>query len=107
MSRQSETRRIRRKRKRVRNMALVNKHKAKHPCVCCGETDPVLLTFDHKFPHLYTINQIVVSYGPKRLIQEMNKCNVMCRRCHCKKHGLNFNIEQYLRMKEQQKTTAM
>lgn len=50
----------------------------------CGETDPVVLDFDHrpgetKFEHVSTLT----SWGRfDALLREMKKCDVLCANCH-------------------------
>lgn len=56
----------------------------KHPCVDCGETDPIVLQFDHvrgdKFESVSVITASVISL--KRLKAEISKCEVRCANCH-------------------------
>jgi hypothetical protein len=56
-----------------------------HPCVDCGETNPVLLEFDHMDPSKkrYGICYIVCSkLSMKHLIEEVSLCEVRCANCH-------------------------
>ena len=58
-----------------------------HPCVDCGEANPVLLEFDHqpgaKTAKRYEISNIVHrGYSLQTLINEIAKCDVRCVRCH-------------------------
>jgi len=73
------------KRGRVkRNHAWVLEYFRVHPCVDCGETDPVVLEFDHirgkKFGDVATI----VGHGNslELVIAEVKKCEVVCANCH-------------------------
>lgn len=62
-----------------------------HPCIDCGESDPVVLEFDHvrgkklgSISKLRTISKNVVK-------REMKKCVVRCANCHRRKTAKQFN----------------
>lgn len=55
-----------------------------HPCVDCGESDPVVLDFDHVDPKLKleTVGRLAHT-GQTALLQlEMTKCVIRCGSCH-------------------------
>lgn len=57
-----------------------------HPCVKCGETDPVVLEFDHirgKSANVGTLLHTGVSL--ERIKVEISLCQVLCSNCHRKK----------------------
>lgn len=58
-----------------------------HPCVDCGETDPVVLEFDHvygqKSYEISTMAWRLVSWHS--LKEELAKCEVRCANCHRRK----------------------
>ena len=59
-----------------------------HPCVDCGETNPVVLDFDHRDPDdkEFTISQgLGHSFSLHRLMVEIEKCDVRCANCHRKR----------------------
>lgn len=61
-------------------------------CKDCGESDVVVLEFDHIKPKKYGIAQLVASLYPVSvLIEELKKCEVVCANCHrrriAKKNG--------------------
>lgn len=64
-----------------------------HPCVDCGESDIVVLEFDHIDP-LTKIKD--VSYLARTLFlwdkieEEINKCEVRCANCHRRKTHKQF-----------------
>jgi len=56
-----------------------------HPCVDCGESNIVVLEFDHRRPELKeAMISVLVSTGSsiKRLQTEIDKCDVRCANCH-------------------------
>lgn len=55
-----------------------------HPCVDCGEREPLVLTFDHvrvvkKMALSQMLNQ---GYSIQALQTEIDKCEVRCHNCH-------------------------
>lgn len=58
-----------------------------HPCVDCGESDPVVLEFDHvrgeKSYEVSTLGWRLASWNS--LLREIAKCEVRCANCHRRK----------------------
>lgn len=81
-----EMRRIRRNQdlRVAANRALVQEYLLSHPCVDCGETDPIVLEFDHvRDTKLGDLSLLVSSGRPRRIIEaEIAKCEVRCANCH-------------------------
>lgn len=73
--------------KRIQLRAWIRDHLAAHPCVDCGEADPVVLEFDHRDPSskVGNIGDIVnrSGWGLPRLEAEIAKCDVRC--CNCRR----------------------
>ncbi len=53
-----------------------------HPCVDCGETDPVVLEFDHLRDKEFTIGAVLYYRTWEALCAEIEKCEVVCANCH-------------------------
>jgi hypothetical protein len=77
---------IRRKDQLVRRQ-LILEYKQTHPCVDCGECDPVVLDFDHingkKLFNIAEATSRVCSLVNLHL--EMQKCVIRCANCHRRK----------------------
>lgn len=67
-------------------MVAIVSYLAKHPCVDCGETDPLVLQFDH-VAGVKTINVTatlhLADWG--KIAAEIAKCAVRCANCHSRK----------------------
>jgi hypothetical protein len=55
-----------------------------HPCVDCGEPDPVVLEFDHVrgAKRLPVKRMLAGTYSLKAIFEEIAKCEVRCANCH-------------------------
>jgi hypothetical protein len=53
-----------------------------HPCVDCGETDPIVLEFDHLRDKKFSIGAGIRERPWKAVLDEMAKCEVVCANCH-------------------------
>jgi hypothetical protein len=78
---------------RIENRALMLAYLLAHPCVDCGETDPVKLDFDHREPALKRGNiGVMAARKPWRLVlREVEKCEVRCVNCHLRRTAQQFN----------------
>lgn len=65
-------------------------YKVEHGCKVCGEKHPAVLTFHHRDPSSksFGISDGINynKYSTKKLLVEMEKCDVMCFNCHHKLH---------------------
>lgn len=64
-----------------------------HPCVDCGERDPVVLQFDHRdgVEKLGTISHMISkAVGMRTLVDEIAKCDVRCANCHQRRTAHKF-----------------
>ena len=53
-----------------------------HPCVDCGESDPIVLEFDHLGDKKFGISDGIQSRRWKDVLDEIAKCEVVCANCH-------------------------
>lgn len=75
---------IHRRNKRIRraNQARILRHLLDHPCTDCGETDPVVLEFDHVGDKRGNIAQLTNGYPWEVIAAEIAQCEVVCANCH-------------------------
>lgn len=55
------------------------------PCMDCGvRYNPWIMEFDHREPSekIANINTIIASGNKKKLLEELEKCDVVCANCH-------------------------
>jgi hypothetical protein len=63
--------------------ARVFSYLAEHPCVDCGEADPIVLEFDHRRDKIADVATLVHDRHPWEAIAvEIAKCEVRCGNCH-------------------------
>jgi len=76
--------RIARKKSRDRAREFVTSYLLEHPCLDCGETDPVVLTFDHVRgeKRANIADMISNSFGVETITAEIEKTEVVCFNCH-------------------------
>jgi hypothetical protein len=75
------------------NRILIDTYLAEHPCVDCGETDPIVLEFDHvRGVKSNSVSVLAFSLGvaQKRLIEEIAKCEIRCANCHRRKTAIQM-----------------
>ena len=83
-----------------------------HPCVDCGEPDPVFLDFDHiesKGAKIAPITKMISNgYCWENILLEIAKCEVRCSNCHRRATAKrNKNSSHYLRFKWYQEITGI
>lgn len=61
-----------------------------NPCIDCGESDPLMLSFDHISDKSADVCRMVSNGGKIEAINaEMDKCVVRCHNCHAKRTTLS------------------
>jgi len=71
-----------------------------HPCIDCGEDDPIVLEFDHKIKEdkKASISDMIKNYcSIESLVTEINKCEVRCANCHRRKTAKERGWYKYIR----------
>lgn len=69
---------------RKRNRDYVAEYLSTHPCLDCGERDPVVLEFDHRDPaqKRNEVGRLIHTSALSTLQAEIEKCDVRCGNCH-------------------------
>lgn len=87
---------------RKRNFTAHNIHKAfileylkNHHCVDCGESDPIVLEFDHIKDKYKEISKLIRGNSFQKLKDEIVKCEVRCANCHRRKTFRALNVKIY------------
>ena len=84
-----ERARLNKIKKKTEQRALISAYKKDHPCVDCGESDPVVLDLDHRdrATKKFNISDCTskAKWGTKSLLAEIEKCDVRCANCHRRK----------------------
>lgn len=79
-------------RQRQSNRDVAYEYLVMHPCVDCGEPDPVVLDFDHVDPKtkLWTIGKMLSRQASPAIEREIEKCVVRCANCHRMRTATQF-----------------
>lgn len=82
--------------RRITTRKNIYEYLLQHPCVVCGEADPIVLHFDHRDSKLKRkcVGQLS-GYGWEAIKAEIDKCDVLCSNCHMKKTAKDFNWFKY------------
>ena len=77
----------RRKKLRAEKQKKILEYLAEHPCVDCGETDVIVLQFDHvRGKKKYALSNIISGgHSWFTVLNEIEKCEVRCANCHLRK----------------------
>lgn len=86
----SKGKRIRQQRAQARQV-WINDYLSIHPCIDCGETDPLVLVFDHcrrkKYRDVTGLNLMSL----KKVLEEIKKCDVVCANDHARRTAKRAN----------------
>lgn len=77
--------------RRIANLHKIYLYLIEHPCVDCGENDPVVLEFDHiRDKKAFTIGSCL-HYDWSKIENEIAKCEIRCSNCHKRKTAREQN----------------
>lgn len=79
---------------RKRNLKYSVDYLSTHPCIDCGETDYLVLEYDHRdsSDKFKAVSDIIRgSYSLERVKAEIAKCDVRCANCHRRKTAKQLN----------------
>lgn len=68
-----------------RNSCFIYNYLLEHPCVDCGESNPIVLEFDHDKNNKKEkdISRLISSKcSLDKIVKEIEKCSVRCANCH-------------------------
>ena len=82
---------------RDENVKYVYEYLKQHPCIDCGETNPIKLEFDHRngSDKVSNVSNLIRRNGLKSLQAEIAKCDVRCSNCHKVKTAKDQNWGMY------------
>lgn len=79
-----------------RNHKYILEYLKNHPCVVCGEDDPIVLDFDHLKDKTASVTQAVIDkWSLQKIDNEIKKCQVLCANCHRRKTAKERNSYRY------------
>ncbi|MCY7347151.1 MAG: hypothetical protein LH614_13135 [Pyrinomonadaceae bacterium] len=69
-----------------------------HPCIMCGESDPIVLEFDHRDRNdkIESVSVMTRNSSWERIEFEIQKCDVLCANCHRRKTAAQFGYKRHI-----------
>lgn len=80
---------------RRERLKLILDHLVESGCVDCGETDPLVLEFDHLSDKSFNIGEEFSTRSWDAVIAEMEKCDVVCANCHVRREAKRSNTIRF------------
>ena len=78
------------------------KYLTQHPCSDCGETDPLVLEFDHLSDKSFGIAGGLRYRSWDLVLAEIEKCEVACANCHRRRTAIRAGSSRYLWMQRRE-----
>jgi hypothetical protein len=67
-----------------------------NPCADCGESDPVVLEFDHLRDKAFDIGHSLPYRNWQSILDEIAKRDVVCRNCHRRREARRKGVVRFL-----------
>ena len=84
------------KRRRDERHRQLWQYLCEHPCVDCGEGDPVVLEFDHLRDKVANVSKMANLSRPwAAILEEISKCEVVCANCHRRRTAERLQSRRY------------
>ena len=80
-------------------MAYLIEFFRERPCVDCGETDPLVLEFDHIGHESFSISVGIRGHKWQSVLDEIERCDVVCANCHRRRTALRAGFARALAQK--------
>jgi hypothetical protein len=78
------------------NQGYIFEYLREHPCVDCGQNDPLVLDFDHLYDKTYNVSYMsAFGYSIESMKEEIKKCEIRCCNCHRRKTLKESNAARY------------
>ena len=87
-------------RRYIKNRELVCQYLSQNPCITCGESDIVVLDFDHRdrSAKRQEISNVLSSWSWELIKTEIDKCDVLCANCHRRKTAKELGWYKHARV---------
>ena len=73
-----------------------------HPCVDCGETDIIVLEFDHLRDKVANVGTLMArKHHWSQVLEEIAKCEIVCANCHRRRTARRSNNYRYRASREE------
>jgi hypothetical protein len=84
--------------RREENARKVFDFLAQNSCQICGESDPVVLEFDHRngLEKSASISNLIRDASWETIESEIRKCDVLCANCHRRKSAAQFGYKRHV-----------
>ena len=74
----------------AKHREFINRSRMK-PCTDCGmQYNPWVMEFDHRDPKTKSFDITGSHHGMKRIVEELQKCDVVCANCHAERTHKQF-----------------
>ena len=86
------------KHRKDRNREFIHEYKVAHSCIQCGESDPLVLDFDHRDPSKKSFgicDSVHNGRSLEKIQEEIDKCDMLCANCHRRKTAKQLRYFSY------------